>query len=821
MKLHLVITVGLLFLAVISAIMPIKAISIEQRSSSAIGYFDALTPPDLPSHSIGISSAALAQSSLSPGYYETSEYFIGIVAVGIVFLESNGVVDTSTEYWTSTEESNVVSKINTALTWWATQNPSASVSFRYDTIHYRVPTRYEPINRPHTDESLWIGDAMSYLGYSGTYYFTQVRDYVNALRTSLNADWAFAIFVVDSSNDADGSFTDQTPQGWYYSAYAYLGGPFLVMTYDNDGWGIGNMDRVTAHEAGHIFYATDEYNGVTEYSGYLNVADVEGSGALMDNSNWLLSAGTLGQIGWRDSDGDGLQDIVDTFPDTNLVPYSPNPMNDPTPTYYGVIKEVPYPNNNPQVSGSDVTINTITNVEYRVDLGVWLQASAADGFFDEAEEDFNFTISALSSGIHNIQTRGKNSVANVETSFAGDTVTVDLTAPSTSLSYSSPNYVNDTKVYLSKSTNFTFTASDSISGVANTFYKLDSGLWKQYATKFTLGEITDGAHTLYYYSTDKAGNKEITKSFNITSDNSGPTITFTYPNAGSALNSKNFNVSWIGLDSGSGVDHYEIRIDNGTFISRELLTSHIFSSVAEGNHTVNVKAVDKLGNTKVSSIVFLVDTSAPTISIDSPLVNLLTNLSAITASWHASDTISGIDHYEVKLDDRSWLNAGTFTMYPLSQISDGSHKLAVKAVDKAGNLKESSVEFLVDTTPPSLSIVSPKNGSEVKSSTLILVWNGADAISGIDHFEIQLDEIAWINTGTNRTYKLTSIGDGTHTLHFKVVDKSGNSQEVRTDFTVNTSLIGGPGWLDDALAFGAVSIGVALVLGLLLKKRSK
>jgi len=267
---------------------------------------DALIPPDIP---------LKHNSPITPGYYETSEYLIGSVAIGIVFLESNGTIDPSTENWTSARESLVVSEIcDSGLSWLVNYNPDANISFVYD-IHYRVPTSYEPINRPSytgtEDQKLWISQAMTYLGYYGTYYFTQVRDYVNGLRNIFNTDWAFAIFVVDSYNDVDGMFTDDK------FAYAYLGGPFLVMTYDNDGYSIGNMDYVSAHETCHIFYATDEYNGVAETSGYLGVQDLEGSGCMMERANtWWLCTNSKEQLGWRDSDSDGILDIVDTFPNT-------------------------------------------------------------------------------------------------------------------------------------------------------------------------------------------------------------------------------------------------------------------------------------------------------------------------------------------------------------------------------------------------------------------------------------------------------------------------------------------------------------------------
>jgi len=682
---------------------------------------DALIPPDITRHN----------SSITPGYNETSEYLIGSVAVGIIFLESDGSNDTSTEDWTSTEETEVVNKIQIALDWWSNQNPSASVSFT-QTINYRVPTSYEPINRrggppwEGGEENLWIQDAMNYLGYPGTDYFAQVRDYVNALRNSTGTNWAFAMFIVDSSNDPDGKFADGS-----YFAYAYLGGPFLVMTYKNDEWGIDNMDRVTAHEIGHIFYATDEYDGETEYSGYLNVSDVEGSGALMDTADWRLSTGTQGQIGWRDTDSDGIQDIVDTFPDTKLVLYPLNQTDNSTFTYSGFTTEVPYPNNNPYGTGRDVTINTITKVEYRIDSGEWLEASPVDGAFDEAVENFTFTTSPLSSGTHIIEVRGVNSVGNIELSYATHTVTIeDKAPPVTRLIYSSPYYVTATTTYVSKNTIFTLNASDDLSGVAYTYYKVDSESWIQYTAPFALSHLADGIHTLYFYSIDKLSKKESTKSSSLTMDNTEPEISFISPSNKSAVDSSTVDVSWNGFDSGSGIDYYEIKIDGKEYSYKGTSTSHTFSNVSEGNHNIRIKAVDKLGNSE-----------------------------------------------------------------------------------------ELSVIFILDTTPPIISIKFPKNESKVKFSRVTVAWSGFDELSGVNHSRVRLDESLWINVATNATYTFSQLSEGTHIVDVKVIDKAGNYKQARIVFSVNTSLIGGPGWIDDIFIIGTISFVVAIILVSLLKRR--
>src|ERR1044071_7111169 len=204
---------------------------------------------------------------------ETSEYLIGSVTLGIITPESNGAIDANTENWSASRQNTVVAKIVQAMQWWKDNaNAPANLTFVYD-IHHSVPTSYEPIRRSSNDEDLWISQVMANLGYAGSpsTYFTQVRQYLNATRSSLGTDWAFAIFVVDSLKDTNGEFANGD------FAYTYVNGPFTVMTYDNDGWGIDSMSIVAAHETGHIWGALDEYASSgcsdTETSGYLNIAN--------------------------------------------------------------------------------------------------------------------------------------------------------------------------------------------------------------------------------------------------------------------------------------------------------------------------------------------------------------------------------------------------------------------------------------------------------------------------------------------------------------------------------------------------------------------
>jgi hypothetical protein len=160
---------------------------------------DLLSPPPLDAaHSMEAPPADLTNDALIPpppeeqpapsidpipGYAETSEYFIGRVAVGIVLPESDGSLDASTEDWTSAEWRLVLGKISTALDWWAGREPNAHLTFVYDDgTAAPVATGYEPITHPYYFQAFWIADVMVKMGYSGLSYFDQVRSYNNALR---------------------------------------------------------------------------------------------------------------------------------------------------------------------------------------------------------------------------------------------------------------------------------------------------------------------------------------------------------------------------------------------------------------------------------------------------------------------------------------------------------------------------------------------------------------------------------------------------------------------------------------------------------------
>jgi len=357
----------------------------------------------LDTEEVAIGLPAASAPPLGATYRDTSEYLIGDVWVQVVLLESDGSVDRNKEDWTPTEIASVKSEIVEGLLWWENMYhsypavaPLRDLEFTVDFTYADNPiaTAYEPITRPYTDQSLWIEEVLVHVGYGGAGdIHTGVHNWMDDQRAAHGTDWAYTMFIVDSSKDANGKFSDN------YFAYAYLGGPFLVMTYDNNGWGISRMGHVTAHETAHIFYALDEYSGSRSYndhSGYYNtqnlnaiddhpdpgsrVASIMAESALQTVA-WdtnTTSPTSSYMLGWQDTDGDGVFDVLDV--PLTLTGSGAYDAVEGRYEFSGSSSVGTLTNQNPYGRGNDITINTVDLLQYRLDGGAWTDGSTYAGY---------------------------------------------------------------------------------------------------------------------------------------------------------------------------------------------------------------------------------------------------------------------------------------------------------------------------------------------------------------------------------------------------------------------------------------------------------
>ena len=321
---------------------------------------------------------------------DTGEFLLGKVAVTPVLFESNGQVDNQTQNWTVEEIDAVLAKVAEGVGWWSelldTLGTVHDLEFIIDDTFAKTPfsTPYEPIDRPSTDFTLYAGGFLLDQGQGGATTLEEaVYGFNHAQREKLGTDWSFTIFIVDSSDDADGLFA---AGGNFSAAFAYAGGLFVVTPSTRPA-------STIAHEMGHIFWARDEYPGAstwTDQRGYYdtlntNAADnptpgfqqeisiMRGGVPLNDAYSGLVSPeATLAMVGWQDSDGDGIFDVADVPLSMQASGYfdAENGIYQ----FRGEASAVPLINANSSGNQSDITLNRISEVQYRVDGGDWIAA---------------------------------------------------------------------------------------------------------------------------------------------------------------------------------------------------------------------------------------------------------------------------------------------------------------------------------------------------------------------------------------------------------------------------------------------------------------
>ncbi len=364
---------------------------------------------------------------------DTSAFALGRARLNVVFLESDGSIDVDQENWTPSQLNAVRSEVGEATTFWEglTENyhPNARLQFDVNYVNDGVPvtTGYEPIRRASFQDSFWINDAMADLGYAGGNHFDNVRAFDNDQRLAGDTHWATTLFVVNDAVDADKRFSN----GQF--AYGYIGGPYMVLTYSNFNWGIDRFNRVLSHELAHSFFGLDEYAGAgnrnNERSGYLNGVNgnaelnAQGQTVVSPQPNALMLNNTLDpsnftdvQLGHRDTDGDSIPDILDTFPLLTGGEVGSDPQAGRF-EFLGSTMVTSLPNLNTNQlgfssSGAEMTINWIAAAQYRVNEGSWIEFAAADGAYDDHIEPLSLSLVGLSAGDYTIDIRTFNSVDN-------------------------------------------------------------------------------------------------------------------------------------------------------------------------------------------------------------------------------------------------------------------------------------------------------------------------------------------------------------------------------------------------------------------------
>jgi hypothetical protein len=371
---------------------------------------------------------------------------------------------------------------------------------------------------------------------------------------------------------------------------------------------------------------------------------------------------------------------------------------------------------------------------------------------------------------------------------------VDVSAPNT---YHNINGISDDNI-ISTSSRIYFTLEDNLSGIAKTYYRIDDGNQILYnGLQIPVGKLSDGDHTVYYYSVDNVENKETEKSFSFYFDNMAPLTAAAvlgdrFIIEGKVYFSGRSKLKLTAVDNKSGVKEIRFSIDGEDF---EIYDQPLYLPAVAGNHTVRFYSIDNASNTaengnesfkhNVSKV--YVDLIGPNIDYklsgksraigDTVYIGPLTKI-----VLSGVDTESGMDYISYSLDG----NQEEIKYEGVFSVSDsGYHKLDIFGYDNVHNRNIATRYFFVDNQAPeivetfSVSPFDEKKGLDVYPSNASLFLAATDNLIGLEKITYQIKgEAEKLYIGMITGLKSRS----NYEITIKAYDVLGNVSEKKIEF---------------------------------------
>lgn len=220
------------------------------------------------------------------------------------------------------------------------------------------------------------------------------------------------------------------------------------------------------------------------------------------------------------------------------------------------------------------------------------------------------------SGQHSVHYFATDEVENVSPKklYA---MTLDLTYPNSNCSFIGPQAQVQDTLYISNKTQVKFAATDKQAGVQKIQYQLDGKSAADYSTPILVAD--HGAHKIVFYATDNVNNKEKENDAMFFVDTKPPIIHHhfsieTKRKAKMKGTNEEVDVYPVGTmvylgatDKSSGVEKINYRINKGNkTVYKNLLP---FSTI--GEYTIDVEAIDQVGNSENESISFIIKNIPP------------------------------------------------------------------------------------------------------------------------------------------------------------------------------------------------------------------
>lgn len=197
--------------------------------------------------------------------------------------------------------------------------------------------------------------------------------------------------------------------------------------------------------------------------------------------------------------------------------------------------------------------------------------------------------------------------------------------------------------------------------------------------------------------------------------------------------------STLNWDLPSGLSGIRLSLDKkengvGNISYPPTLHQKIISNIHDGVYYFHVTRDASDGESETTNYKLQIDTMAPTGVTVTEVERTDPTNPHVAVTVNATDTMSGIDHYEFTIDGGSptnWTDAGGHIYTPPASAA-GTHQLIAMAVDKAGNKASSNLAFTVNSLPtPVVTLVNPKLSEESKLKLSVVTVPNATLVIAV------------------------------------------------------------------------------------------
>ena len=405
--------------------------------------------------------------------------------------------------------------------------------------------------------------------------------------------------------------------------------------------------------------------------------------------------------------------------------------------------------------------------------GVTFHCRLTSGAFPQCTSPKTYTLGA---GTYTFFVKAIDAAGN-ESPATSRTWTIDTTPPTTALQDPKPPALTT-----SRSASFSFTGSDSGTGLAGFQCRLDD------ASTFTActspagyGNLADGSHTFRVRAVDAAGNVDGSpETYTWTVDGTPPLRPVIDARPGNP--DGNRTTTFTFHDSEPVTFHCQV--DGNPVVtcgSGSSTGSYTTPSLSDGVHTFSVNATDAAGNTsETETFTWTIDTVNPLVTItDGPAQ--LTNQRTAAFSFSANKPNSTS---ECQLDGGAFAACTSPQQY--SALADGAHVFAVRATTLGHTGPVVAYGWTVDATAPQTTIGAAPPAASTSASATFVFFSSEDQST----FTCRLDGGGVTPCTSPTTY--SGLGNGQHTFSVEATDRAGNTDASPAVYAWTISGVGPP-----------------------------